>query len=224
MPLAEGEFERTVMELLPRLLGVARRLTHNDADAEDLVAETVARAWRARGTLTCEGASRAWLFRILHNTFVSGCRHARTQPVCEELEEEGEEAGDAPFSIFEQIHQPFLLWFGNPEQAFLDKLLREDIEHALSCLPPVHRLVVVLADVEEFSYAEIADMLAVPVGTVRSRLARARAALQRMLWRQALAVGLQGQAVSRAAAQAPAASGRGSRAGPATQNPTGGRS
>jgi RNA polymerase sigma-70 factor, ECF subfamily len=219
MALAEGEFERTVMNLLPRLLGVARRLTHNDADAEDLVAETVARAWRARETLACEAARRAWLFRILHNTFVSGYRHARTQPVCEELEPDSE-ADTARFSLFEQIHQPFLLWFGNPEQAFLDKLLREDIERALAALPLAYRLVVVLADVEEFSYAEIGEMLEVPVGTVRSRLARARAALQRMLWRQAQACGLHGEAVARAAGAAPLATRGKGRAGPLPQTPT----
>lgn len=88
------------------------------------------------------------------------------------------------------MHQPFLLWFGNPEQEFLDKLLREDIDRALAALPDCYRVVVIMSDLEEFSYAEIAQSLGIPVGTVRSRLARARSALQKALWRQARAYGL----------------------------------
>ncbi|NIO41215.1 MAG: sigma-70 family RNA polymerase sigma factor, partial [Burkholderiales bacterium] len=101
---------------------------------------------------------------------------------------------EAYFSVFEQVHQPFLLWFGNPEQEFLDKLLREDLDRALASLPEHHRIVVILSDLEEFSYVEIANTLDVPVGTVRSRLARARSALQKLLWRQAQDYGLGGQA------------------------------
>jgi RNA polymerase sigma-70 factor (ECF subfamily) len=192
MAVARGAFEAGVMALLPRLLGVARRLTRNDADAEDLVAETVDRAWRGLDTLACEAALRGWLFRILHNTFVSDWRRACARPQLETIDEdEGDEA--ERFSLFEQMHQPFLLWYSNPEQAFIDKLLREDIERALDALPEHHRVVVVLADVEEFSYGEIAQTLGVPVGTVRSRLARARAALQKLLWQQARDYGLRGE-------------------------------
>jgi RNA polymerase sigma-70 factor (ECF subfamily) len=195
MAIARSAFESGVLALLPRMLGVARRLTHNDADAEDLVAETMARGWRALDTLECEAALRGWLFRILHNTFVSDWRRACARPQLEPLDED--EADDAaPFWLFEQMHQPFLLWFSNPEQAFLDKLLREDIERALDALPEHHRIVVMLADVEGFSYGEVAEALGVPVGTVRSRLARARAALQKLLWRQAQECGLHGQAGS----------------------------
>lgn len=188
-----GVFETQVRALLPRLLGVARRLARNDADAEDLVAETVVRAWRGLDGLHEEQALRGWLFRILHNTFVSEYRRQCARPQTEPLDcdDEPEEAG---FSLFEQMHQPFLLWFSNPEQQFLDKLLREDLERALDGLPEHHRIVVVLADLEEFNYAEIADTLDIPVGTVRSRLARARSALQKRLWHQAQAYGLRGPA------------------------------
>lgn len=199
MAVTRDRFEREVLALLPKLLGVARRLTRNDADAEDLVAETVVRAWRALDTLECEGALRSWLFRILNNTFVSEWRRSQARPQAEALDcDEEDDAGE--FSLFEQMHQPFLLWLSNPEQAFLDKLLREDIERALEALPEPHRLVVLLADVEELGYCEIAQVLGVPVGTVRSRLARARAALQRKLWHQAQERGLHGEAVTRAAA------------------------
>ena len=190
MSVSREFFETQVLGLLGALEGAARRLTRNDADAEDLVAETVSRAWRALDTLECEAAFRAWMFRILNNTFVSDLRRAGARPQTESLDAAGGEAEEQEFSLFEQMHQPFLLWFGNPEQEFLDKLLREDLERALACLPEHYRIVVILSDVEEFSYAEIAQALAIPVGTVRSRLARARGALQKMLWQQAEERGL----------------------------------
>jgi RNA polymerase sigma-70 factor (ECF subfamily) len=199
MAIARDVFECEVLALLPKLLGVARRLTRNDADAEDLVAETVVRALRGLDSLHCEKAMRSWLFHILNNTFVSDWRRAHVRPQFEAIQDD-EEDDAAQFSLFEQMHQPFLLWFSNPEQAFLDKLLREDIEKALESLPEHHRIVVLLADVEELGYAEIADVLGVPIGTVRSRLARARAALQKLLWQQAQACGLHGEAVAHAAA------------------------
>jgi RNA polymerase sigma-70 factor, ECF subfamily len=189
MTIARNVFEREALALLPKLLGVARRLTRNDADAEDLVAETVLRGWRGLDSLANESSLRSWLFRILNNTFMSNCRRATARPHFDSIELDDDEEAE-PFSLFEQMHQPFLLWFGNPEQAFLDKLLREDIEKALATLPAHHRMIVVLADIEELAYAEIAQALDVPVGTVRSRLARARAALQKLLWRQAQEVGL----------------------------------
>jgi RNA polymerase sigma-70 factor (ECF subfamily) len=120
------------------------------------------------------------MFRILNNTFISERRKMLVRPREEHLvDESGEEEG---FSIFERLHQPFLLWFATPEQEFLDKLLREDLDRALAALPEHYRVVVVLADVEGLTYGEIAEALDVPVGTVRSRLARARSTLQRELW------------------------------------------
>jgi RNA polymerase sigma-70 factor (ECF subfamily) len=192
MSVSRQFFEDQVLGLLGALEGAARRLARNDADAEDLVAETVARAWRGLDTLECEAAFRAWMFRILNNTFVSSLRRADARPRTESLDAAGGEDGEAEFSLFEQMHQPFLLWFGNPEQEFVDKLLREDIERALASLPEHYRMVVILSDVEELSYAEIAQALGVPVGTVRSRLARGRGALQKMLWQQAGERGLGG--------------------------------
>lgn len=192
MAVSRKTFEEQVLGLLGCLHGVARRLTGSEADAEDLVAETVARAWRARDSLESEAALRTWLFRILNNTFISDLRRAGARPRLESIgdDDAGEEDGD--FSIFEQMHQPFLLWFSNPEQEFLDKLLREDLDRALATLSEDFRIVVILSDLEEFSYAEIAEALAIPIGTVRSRLARARSALQKVLWQQAQAYGLRG--------------------------------
>lgn len=181
MAVSKKTFEDQVLLLLGSLQGVARRLCRNDAEAEDLVAETVCRAWRGIECLDDPAAFRAWIFRILQNTFVS----ERRRPDCRlefGLEDDDEADDDQRFSLFEQMHQPFLLWFSNPEQEFLDKVLREDLERALAALPPHYRLVVILADLEEFDYAEIARTLDIPIGTVRSRLARARSALQKALW------------------------------------------
>jgi RNA polymerase sigma-70 factor (ECF subfamily) len=192
MAVTREFFEKQVVELLGALQGVARRLTSSEAEAEDLVADTVVRALRALDSLECEAAFRAWMFRILNNTFISDCRRAGARPRTEPLPDadalEGEDSEH--FSLFEQMHQPFLLWFGNPEQAFVDKLLREDLERALAALPEHHRVIVVLSDLEECSYAEIAQTLDIPIGTVRSRLARARGALQKALWDQAGEYGL----------------------------------
>jgi len=190
MAISKDAFESRVLAILGPLHGVARRLTKNDADAEDLVAESITRAWRAHESLSDEGAFRAWMFRILNNTFVSERRKALARPREELLVEDSAEE-ERTFSIFERLHQPFLLWFGNPEQEFLNKLLREDLDRALAALPEHYRVVVVLADVEGFKYGEIAETLDVPVGTVRSRLARARAALQQTLWQVAQEHGLQ---------------------------------
>jgi RNA polymerase sigma-70 factor (ECF subfamily) len=189
MAVSREFFESQILDLLGCLLGVARRLTCHDADAEDLVAETVARAWRARDTLHSEEAFRSWIFRILNNTFISERRRqaARPQTASLDCEEEDDEDG---FSIFEQLHQPFLLWFSTPEQAFVDGLLRADLERALARLPEAHRVIVVLSDLEELNYAEIAGLLGIPIGTVRSRLARARGKLQKILWQQARTYGL----------------------------------
>jgi RNA polymerase sigma-70 factor (ECF subfamily) len=199
MAVSREVFEDQVLALLGCLQGVARRLTRNDADAEDLVAETVERASRARDSLESEAAFRAWIFRILNNTFISGLRRAGARPQLESIVCEDEDAEGGDFSIFEQMHQPFLLWFSNPEQEFLDKLLREDLDRALAALPDCYRVVVILSDLEEFSYPEIAETLEIPIGTVRSRIARARSALQKALWQQAQAYGLKG-----AGARAPA--------------------
>ncbi|MFZ5861243.1 MAG: sigma-70 family RNA polymerase sigma factor [Nitrospirota bacterium] len=174
-------FEDQIIGLLDDLLGAAMRLAKNRQDAEDLVAESVAKAWANRRSLHDPARFRAWLFRILTNVFISECRKRSARPKADvSLDAPGD--SEAAFSLFEELHQPFLLWWGNPEQDFLNKLLRRDIERAVDALPETFRMVVVLADMEGFSYHEIGRMLGVPIGTVRSRLARARSHLQKALW------------------------------------------
>jgi RNA polymerase sigma-70 factor (ECF subfamily) len=180
-------FEAEIQRLLGRLYGVALRLTGNQADAEDLVSETTIKAWSKLGQLEDRQSFPKWVFRILTNTFISNRRGAHLEHTTP-LEQDGEQ----PFSLFEKLHQPFLLWWSNPEQELLNKLLREDIEHALDNLPESFRTIVVLVDIEGYGYGEVAENLGVPIGTVRSRLSRARSMLQRSLWEQARTAGLTG--------------------------------
>jgi RNA polymerase sigma-70 factor (ECF subfamily) len=180
-------FRAEVERLMDRLYGTALRLTRNPADAEDLVSEAVTKAWASLSHLADRQAFPKWLFRILSNTFVSERRRAR----CETSETIIGADGEEIFSLFEKLHQPFLLWWSNPEQELINALLREDLEHALDQLAEEYRTVVVLVEINGHSYAEAAEILGIPIGTVRSRLSRARSTLQRALWKQAEAAGLQ---------------------------------
>lgn len=174
---------------MDRLYGTAMRLTRNRADAEDLVAEALTRAWSRLHTLEDLQAFEKWIFRILTNTFVSDRRRSRETPASALV---AEDEGD-PSALFDRLHQPFLLWWDNPERRLLDRLLREDIERALDGLPEPYRLAVVLVDVEGFTYAEAAETLSIPVGTVRSRLSRGRGLFQDALWHHARELGLTAQ-------------------------------
>lgn len=182
-------FSREVKTLLPSLYGAAVRLCHDRCNAEDLVAEALAKAWQNLPSLADRQAFHAWLMRILTNTYFTEHRAARARPAPEAV---GADAGD--FSLFERLHEPIPLWWGNPEQEFLDGLLREDLAAAIDSLPEPFRTVVVLIDIAEMSYAEVAHQLSVPVGTVRSRLSRGRSQLQRALWRHASQIGLAAEA------------------------------
>jgi RNA polymerase sigma-70 factor, ECF subfamily len=181
-------FERQAISALPDLYGTALRLAKNAADAEDLVAESVAKAWSSFQSLHDRSCFRAWLFRILSNAFVSDCRARAARPALESLDQREPDADQ--FSLFERLHQPFLLWWGSAEQEFLDRVLREDLEKAVDALPEAYRVTVVMADVQGLSYREIADIVGVPIGTVRSRLARGRSLLQKALWEHAVDAGL----------------------------------
>jgi RNA polymerase sigma-70 factor, ECF subfamily len=182
-------FAEKVARLTDRLYGTALRLARNSDDAEDLVAETVAKAWAKLGELSDRQSFDAWILRILANTFVSEWRHRRASPEVA-MDPEPEEGESEPFSLFERLHQPFLLWWTTPEEEVIAKLLRDDLDRALDALPDAFRVAIVLVDVQGYSYGEAAELLAVPIGTVRSRLARARSQLQRALWQHAQDAGL----------------------------------
>ncbi len=195
-------FANAVTAETDSLYGAALRLTRDAGQAEELVAETVARAWAALGALEDRTRFRPWLFRILTNLFIGDYRKRSRAPDLEEWTEGGG-GEDEDFSLFEKLHQPFLLWWGNPEQEFVNKLLREDIARAIDELPEAFRLVVMLVDVEGFSYRDAAEALGAPVGTIRSRLKRARARLQKSLWRHAAEVGASSGADNGARQEAP---------------------
>lgn len=180
-------FEERVLELLPELYAAAVHLTRDGTDAEDLVADTVARGWAALDSLRDRARLRGWLFRILSNRFASDRRRAAARPAAPEADDEDD---TEEFSLFERLHTPVLLWASDPERAFLDRLLGEDLERAIASLPEPFRIAVVLADVQGFAYLEIAEALQIPIGTVRSRLARGRALLQKALWAHACDAGL----------------------------------
>lgn len=179
-------FGAQVTELLDDLYGAALRLSGNRTNAEDLVAETIARALASLDTLERRDRLRGWMFCILSNLYVSQRRSARVKHEHEPLDTTEPES----FSLFERLHRPFLLFWGNPEQAFLDRLLAEDLRAAIDALPDVFRSVVVMVDVQGMRYREVADALEVPVGTVRSRLSRGRGLLQGALWDHARDAGL----------------------------------
>lgn len=182
-------FAVQIERLTDRLYGTALRLTRNADDAEDLVAETVVKAWTRLDELRDPQAFQAWIQRILNNTFVSEWRHRRASPEVL-VEAPCEDGAGEPFSLFEKLHQPFLLWWSDPEESLIAGLLREDLDRALDALPDAYRVAVVLVDVQGYSYSEAAELLGVPVGTVRSRLSRASSQLQRALWRHAQEAGL----------------------------------
>lgn len=185
-------FEREVLRLTDRLYGTALRLTRDPSDAEDVVAEAVQRAWSKLDELRDVTQLEAWLFRILNNTFVDTWRRRRSRQNREVALESGEPEGQdgVDFALFEQLHQPFLLWWGTPEERVLENLLRQDIQQALDALSDEFRLVIMLVEVQGYSYQETAEQLEVPVGTVRSRLNRARSMLQKSLWNQAREMGI----------------------------------
>jgi RNA polymerase sigma-70 factor, ECF subfamily len=192
---SDHEFFRAQIErLMDSLYGTALRLTRNRADAEDLVAESVMKGWAHFGQLADRECFDKWMLRILTNTFISARR--RRQP--EKDEAIDIDSDDCSFSLFDKMHQPYLLWWSNPEQELINKMLRQDIEAAIDAIPVAFRTVLILVEVNGQSYAEAAEALELPIGTVRSRLSRARALLQRALWEQALEAGLKIRGVANA--------------------------
>jgi len=182
-------FGDAVSRLMDRLYGAAMRFTRDNADAEDLVAETLEKAWHKLDSLEDRDNFDGWIMRILSNTYISQWRRQRTRSEIFDDEPCTHDLDDRD-SLYAKLHQPFLLWWGTPEKAFLDKLLSEDIERALGKLPDAYREVVIMVEVLGFKYEEVALQMEVPVGTVRSRLNRARRLLQDALWQTAREAGI----------------------------------
>ena len=174
-------FEAEVLPLLDRLYSAALRYTRNPADAEDLVQETVAKAYRSFHQYQPGTNLRAWLYRVLHTTYISMYRKAQRRPQ-ESLKEEVDD-----YSFYDEIARS---GGRSAEREVLESLTSEEVRAALAELPETFRVAVYLADVEGFAYKEIADIMDTPVGTVMSRLHRGRKALQKALAEYARSRGL----------------------------------
>src|SRR5512147_1759445 len=178
-----AEFEELAQGQLDALYAAAMRLTRNGRDAEDLVQDAVLRAYRFFDKFERGTNIRAWLFKILTNTFINRYRRS----VKERNIVEGSER-DAVHERF--VSREAAEFASNPEQYFFDRLLSDDVLKAVDSLPIDFRMVVILADLQEFSYKEIAEIIDVPVGTVMSRLYRGRRLLQKALAQYAVVSGV----------------------------------
>jgi RNA polymerase sigma-70 factor (ECF subfamily) len=160
----DAEFARAALSHIDSLYGTALRLTRRAADAEDLVQDTYLKAFRSAHQFEAGTNLKAWLFTILHNTFRNIRRHDGRSPVEVDSEAVERAANEGPADQ-------------SPEQILSRQTLDADLQGALDALPDAFRQAVWLRDVEELSYAEIARVLEVPIGTVMSRISRGRRAL-----------------------------------------------
>ncbi len=198
VPPAEGpeelrrEFEALLAPMLDQAYGVARRLTRDHADAEDLVQDAALLAFRGFRTFERGTNFRAWFLRILTNAFLSGRRRQRPEDHAVALD-------DVPNAYLQRrahevvaADQPDATGFAGADvvRSVLGRLESEQVEAAIAALPEEFRVAASLYFLRDLSYQEIADVLTVPVGTVRSRLHRGRALLQKRLWEIAVDHGL----------------------------------
>jgi RNA polymerase sigma-70 factor (ECF subfamily) len=189
---AQREFEAEALVHLDALHAHALRLTRSPADADDLVQETFVKALRFYDRFERGSNLKAWLLRIQFNAFVNKYRRrVKEYQVAESMSQEP--AGDAT------VGASALRAMLDPEGGALRSLVANEISAALSSLPEEHRTVVLLADVEELSYKEIADVIGCPIGTVMSRLHRARKTLQQRLSEHAAGLGLSARPASKTA-------------------------
>jgi RNA polymerase sigma-70 factor (ECF subfamily) len=173
----QATFADQAMEFAPQLFSAALRMTRNRADAEDLVQETYLKGFRSFHTFT-EGTNlRAWLFRILTNTYINRYRAKQRRP------DETDLTDLEDLYLYRRLGTIDDPTRGrSAEESLMEMLPDDDVKAALEGLPDNFRLPVVLADVEGFSYKEIAEMLEIPIGTVMSRLHRGRKAMQKALY------------------------------------------
>jgi RNA polymerase sigma-70 factor (ECF subfamily) len=170
----EARFETEAMPYIDGMYSAAYRLTRNAADAEDLVQETFLRAYRGFHQFEPGTNLKAWLYRILMNTFINIYRKKQREP--QTISDDEVEDWYLYSKMVEGGAEP------SAEAEVLEKIPDEDVQEALMSLPEQFRTAVLLADVEGFSYKEIAEIMDVPIGTVMSRLHRGRKALEKRLW------------------------------------------
>lgn len=184
-------FSEGIEDCMDALYGAALRLTRNATNAEDLVAESVAKAWSSIDALADRTRFRPWLFQILRNQFISEYRKAAIRPVATSLDEHCEENDDGELvALLNEQPDEFLKWWADPEKEVANRMLGEQIMSAIDSLPEAFRVTILLVNVEGLGYDEAAEVLGVPPGTVRSRMKRGRTLLQKALWEQARDAGL----------------------------------
>jgi RNA polymerase sigma-70 factor (ECF subfamily) len=164
---SKASLSQAALEHLEALYGFAVALTRDKTEAEDLVQETYLRAVRAFSRLTPDSNLKSWLFAIMRNTWLNKIRHARNGPQFVELD--AEESSEQRLDSMD------------PYVAFVRKIEREQVREAIESLPRLYREIILLRDIEGFSYRQIASILGCPVGTVMSRLGRARGKLRLLL-------------------------------------------
>ena len=181
----KDQFTSDAMQYAPQLFSTALRMTRNRLDAEDLVQETYIKGWRSFHTFQ-EGTNlRAWLFRIMANTYINKYNAQKRKGTEVELDDVEELF---LYKRLGSIDQSQLS--SSAEDQMLELFTDEEVKNALESLPEDFRIPVLLSDVDGFSYKEIAEMLEIPIGTVMSRLHRGRKAMQKMLYEYARDKGL----------------------------------
>ena len=181
----QGTFTEQAMELMPSLYSAALRMTRNPSDAEDLVQETYLKAYRGFGSFEQGTNLKAWLYRILTNTFINRYRAAKRRPDETDLDDVED------FYLYRRLGGLEEARAGrSAEDELMDMFSEAEVKAAVDALPEQFRIAVLLADVEGFSYKEIASILDIPIGTVMSRLHRGRKNLQKALYEFATTQGL----------------------------------
>ncbi|MGH7703838.1 MAG: sigma-70 family RNA polymerase sigma factor [Gemmatimonadales bacterium] len=174
---APDAFEKEALPHLESLYRMALHLTGEPAPAQDLVQDTMLKAFRAWHQFRPGTNARSWLLTILRNTFINDYRRRRREPVLADLD------SLEPSDVYRSVAD------ADPEGTFFSSIVDDRVLHAVNGLPLEFREVVALSDVEGLPYADIAEILKIPVGTVKSRLSRARRLLQRELYDHAVEMG-----------------------------------
>jgi RNA polymerase sigma-70 factor (ECF subfamily) len=183
------KFTEAVLGNIPALNRFAYTLCRNLSESEDLVSETIVKAFEKFDGLKDDGKTKSWLFKILRNQFITNYR--KNKKIISLTTVQGVSGnGEESFSLFEAVGQTDFVQEGNAEKKFIAKITQQQIQSAINELPDDFRTALILCDIEDFTYVEISQILKIPIGTVRSRIARARNILQKKLWLQARELGI----------------------------------